>query len=398
MPYSRRRYPLAIVIDPTQLDRLVSDVMPTVVEARRTIHANPELSGEEFATTDYLVSTLRAHGLDPRVRTPKTGLIQDLGPGGRGVAFRADIDALPIAEPEGLVFRSARPGVMHACGHDAHTAIGLGATLAMAKLELPSRVRFIFQPAEETFPGGAYELVREGVLDGMRSLIAFHVDPGLETGSIGLKAGPVTSSADRFYITLEGPGGHTARPHATVDLIYAAAQVIAQLPAMLDRLLDARSPVAVVFGQVHGGTADNVIPTVVELSGTLRTADRELWDEIPALAEQIVHNAVAPLGAKVLVHYQRGIPPVVNDPEVIRRVEIALRSIMDADAIVPTHVSMGAEDLARYLEVIPGALLRLGCKVPGLKVDLHSTGFAIDEACLEVGVRAAVAATLELAS
>jgi len=382
------------VIDPTQLDDLVSAVMPVVVEVRRKLHANPELSGAEFQTTEYLTELLRSNGLEPRSRTPKTGLIVDLGPPSPGVAFRADIDALPIQEPEGLSFRSTNPGVMHACGHDAHTAIGVGIALAMSKVVLGSRVRIIFQPAEETFPGGAYELMREGVLDGIRTLIAFHADPSLEPGLLGLRSGAITSSADRFFITLEGPGGHTARPHATVDLVYAAGQVITNLPAVLDRLVDARAPVALVFGQVHGGTADNVIPTNVELSGTVRTADRDLWDELPAMVERIVTETIAPLGAKAIVHYQRGIPPVVNSASVVERIETVLA--LGVDAVVPTNVSMGAEDLARYLDSIPGALIRLGCRAGDRRVDLHSASFMLDERCLETGVRAGIASLIEL--
>lgn len=384
------------MIDPTQLDDLVSAVMPVVVEVRRKLHANPELSGVEFQTTEYLTELLRSNGLEPRSRTPKTGLIVDLGPPSPGVAFRADIDALPIQEPEGLSFRSTNPGVMHACGHDAHTAIGVGIALAMREVAPSSLVRIIFQPAEETFPGGAYELMREGVLDGIRTLIAFHADPSLDPGLLGLRSGAITSSADRFFITLEGPGGHTARPHATVDLVYAAGQVITNLPAVLDRLVDARAPVALVFGQVHGGTADNVIPTTVELSGTVRTADRDLWDELPAMVERIVTETIAPLGAKAIVHYQRGIPPVVNSPSVVKRLGSVLTAALGVDTVVPTNVSMGAEDLARYLESVPGALIRLGCRAGDRRVDLHSASFMLDERCLETGVRAGIASLIEL--
>jgi amidohydrolase len=255
----------------------------------------------------------------------------------------------------------------------------------------------VFQPAEETFPGGAYDLVREGLVTGVDSIVAFHVDPGLESGLVGLKSGPITSSADRFYVTLEGPGGHTARPHQTVDLVHAAGLVITQVPALLSRMVDARAPLAMVFGRVQAGMADNVIPTVAELSGTLRTADRAVWEEAPAMVESLVRDVVAPLGAKVTVHYQRGIPPVVNQPEVMQRLEMAVTSVLGPEVVTDSHVSMGAEDFARYLDVAPGGLMRLGCRRPGAPVvDLHSAEFTLDEVCLETGVAAAVAAVLKL--
>jgi amidohydrolase len=386
------------MIDPIRLDHLVADVMPDVVDLRRTLHAHPELSSEEYRTTEILSERLRAHGAIPRPRTPKTGLSVDLGHGGPLVAFRADLDALPIQEPAGLSFASQVPGVMHACGHDAHTAIGYGVARLLGEIqsELPGRARVIFQPAEETFPGGAYDLVREGVMDGVGSIIAFHVDPGLPTGQIGFKPGAITSSADRFYITLEGPGGHTARPHQSVDLIYAAGMVVTQVPALLDRLIDARSPLAVVFGRLQAGTADNVIPTMAELSGTLRTADRGVWEQVPAMLEQLVRDIVAPLGAKVVFHYQRGIPPVLNDPGIVQTLERTVTRHLGMDAVTGTFVSMGAEDFARYLDEAPGALMRLGCQDGTARVDLHSANFRLDEHCLEIGVRAAVVGLLAL--
>ncbi len=386
------------MIDAARIDEVVADLLPTVVEVRRAIHQHPELSGEEYHTTELVAERLREHGLMPRVRTPKPGVIVDVGTAGRLACFRSDLDALPILEPPGLTFASQQPGVMHACGHDAHTAIGLGLALAMKRLALHGRFRFLFQPAEETFPGGAFELVKEGAVDGVDAIMAFHVDPSLDTGRIGLKVGAITSSADRFYITLDGPGGHTARPHATVDIIHAAGQVVTQLPAMLDRMVDARSPLALVFGRIHGGTADNVIPTSVDLSGTVRAADRQLWEEVPSLVERLIHQIVEPFGAKALVHYQRGLPPVVNDARIVQRMEHTVSGLLGDDAVATTHLSMGAEDYSRYLEEVPGALLRLGCRSEdGPTTDLHASNFHLDEACLGVGMKVGIAALAELA-
>lgn len=386
------------MIDTSRLDSLVAAVLPDVVEVRRAIHAHPELSGEEYHTTALLVDRLRAAGLSPWLRTPKTGLTVDIGSGPTTVAFRADLDALPIEEPAGLEFASAVSGVMHACGHDAHAAIALGVALVLARMELPCRARIIFQPAEETFPGGAFDLCREGAIDGVDSILAFHVDPSLEVGYVGFREGAITASADRFYITLEGPGGHTARPHKTVDMVYAAGKLAIDLPALLDRRLDARAPMALVFGRIQAGTADNVIPTSADLSGTVRVADPAVREQIPPLLESLVHQIVEPLGAKAEIHYQRGIPPVMNDPDVLEVLRIATAAALGDHRARPTYLSMGAEDFARYLEDVPGCLLRLGCQTPGEFTDLHSSGFVLDEACLAVGVRVAVEGILALST
>ncbi len=389
-------YPLIPMIDTSRLDSLVASVLPTVTRVRRAIHTDPELSGEEFATTELLTTALREAGLSPRLRTPKTGLVTDVGEGPNLVAFRADLDALPIQEPPGFAHASRRPGVMHACGHDAHAAIALGVAIVLARMELPGRVRVIFQPAEETFPGGAFDLCREGVLDGVSKIFAFHVDPGLTTGKVGLRNGAITASADRFYVTLEGPGGHTARPHQTVDMVYAASKIAVDLPGLLDRKLDARAPMALVFGRIQAGTADNVIPTSAELSGTVRVADPVVREQIPPILERLIHQIVEPLGAKAIVHYQRGIPPVMNDPDVLAVIQRAAEDSLGMDHVTRTHLSMGAEDFARYLDEVPGCLVRLGCAPPEGSSDLHSAGFTLDEGCLEVGVRVAVESILAL--
>lgn len=386
------------MISPEELRGLVAEVLPSVVELRRAIHRNPELSFQEFATTDRVASLLRDRGLEPKVRPEGTGFTVEVGKGARLIGFRADLDALPIEEPADNPHASQTPGAMHACGHDAHTAIGAGIALILARLPVPGRVRFIFQPGEELFPGGALTLVREGAARGLSSIIAFHVDPTLAPGVVGLRTGPITGSADRFRIRLEGPGGHTARPHRTADLIYAAGRIVTELPALLDRMIDPRRPLTIVFGQIHGGTTDNVIPTTVDLGGTVRTLDRLLWDEIPFLLETLSEQIVAPTGAKVTVEHQRGIPPVVNDPGIV---DVARRAVADhlgAEAVAATDTSMGAEDFSRYLEEVPGALLRLGSAPAQGVCDLHSSSFVFEESALEVGLLAGSATLVRLLS
>lgn len=376
---------------------LAAKIAPQAIELRRAIHRRPELGREETATTARVASTLRTAGIVPWVRQAGTGLTADIGTKGSLVAFRADLDALPIFEQTGLPYASEVPGLMHACGHDAHTAIGVGIALALQELgHLPGRVRFIFQPAEELFPGGADEMLREGAIEGVDAIIAMHVDPTLPVGQLGFKTGAITSSSDRFLITVDGPGGHTARPHESVDTIFAAGQVITQLPALLDRLVDARTPLSLVFGRVQGGNVGNVIPTSVELTGTCRLLDREAWERMPKLVERLVQDIVAPLGADATVHYEVGIPPVVNDQFVVAEAEFAVSRILGTQAVAETHASLGAEDFSYFVQEIPGALFRLGTQLPDRRTDLHSAWFDIDEAAIEVGIIAGVASLLRL--
>lgn len=368
---------------------VVTSVLPTVVDVRRAIHRRPELSKHEFATTDLIATHLAAARLTPRLRTPKTGLTVDVGTDGPLVVFRADLDALPITEPAGLAFTSETSGVMHACGHDAHTAITLGLALAWAEVGAGRRVRFLFQPSEEVFPGGADELVVEGAVAGAQAVIAFHVDPHLRTGFVGVKPGAITSSADRFSIVLEGPGGHTARPHETVDVIHAAGHVIANLSGIVSRLLDARAPLAITFGQVHGGAADNVIPTSVRLSGTARTPDHDVWERVPELIRGVAADLAAPFGAKIDIRYNRGLPPVSNDAALVARLTPAIERALGPETVTSTYTSMGGEDFALYLTEAPGVLFRLGCAAnPAETNDLHSASFMLDERALEVGLHA----------
>ncbi len=377
----------------------VGAVLPLVTKIRRHFHSHPELSYNEVETTRLIASTLSEAGLEPRLRTPRTGLIVEIGDregAEKVVGFRADLDALPIQEPEGLEYRSLTSGVMHACGHDFHAAIGTGLALLAARLGL--KARFIFQPAEEAYPGGGEEMVGEGAADGLSSIIAFHCDPTLEIGRVGMRPGPITASADRFFITLEGPGGHTARPHRTVDLVYAAGLLATQLPGHLDRLTDARLPKSVVFGRISGGTAVNVIPSSLEMSGTCRTLDRGVWEEIPGLLERLVHEIVAPAGPKVLFSYQRGIPPVINDDQVVAVCMRAVTELLGPEAVAEAPTSMGAEDFSQFTQAVPGALIRLGVKGDQKMMDIHSSTFRADEGCIETGLLAGMASLIALSA
>lgn len=366
------------------------------VALRRAIHRRPELGHHEFETSKAVAAHFEDIGLDAEIRSTGVGVVVDVGREGPVVAFRADLDALPVLEASGVPFASEIPGVMHACGHDAHTAIAAGLARAMARLDLPGRIRFLFQPAEESVPGGAVEMVEEGRVSDVSSIIAFHVDPSIPSGTIGLRSGPITGAADRLRVRLSGPGGHTSRPHKTVDLIHAAGRLVVDLPQLVSRRTDPRDPIAIVFGMIGGGTAENVIPTSVDVSGTVRMFDPDLWRGMPPLVKRLVAEIVAPLDATAEVEYERGAPPVSNDRAVIATVERAATAVLGPDGILPTGQSLGAEDFAWFLEDVPGALIRLGAAPMGRKVDLHAADFDLDETAIPTGMMVAGAALLAL--
>jgi amidohydrolase len=266
---------------PAWLDSWLAEHAADVVGWRREIHSFPELGRVERRTTDLVARHLTAAGLNPRVLSGGVGLTCDIGFGESCVALRADLDALPMQEDTELPFASTVNGVMHACGHDVHAAMLLGAGMALAAApSLPGRVRLIFQPAEEVQPGGAIDVVADGGLIGVDRIFALHCDPRLEVGKLGTRVGAITSACDVLEIRLTSPGGHTARPHLTADLVEALGLLITQLPLLLSRQVDPRSGTVLVWGAVHAGEAANAIPQHGVLRGTLRTADHATWGEL----------------------------------------------------------------------------------------------------------------------
>ncbi|MDP9091510.1 MAG: amidohydrolase [Actinomycetota bacterium] len=360
-----------------------------IVAIRRDLHAHPELAFAEKRTTEVILGRLAAMGLSPRTLPTGTGVICELGAGeGPTVALRADIDALPISDLKDVPYRSTLDGVCHGCGHDAHTAILIGAAGQLAQRELPGRIRLIFQPAEETLPGGSLSVVESGALKDVVQIFALHCDPRLETGQVGLRVGPITAACDQVDIGLSGPGGHTARPHLTVDLVYALGQLATQLPGMLSRHVDPRAAMSLVWGAIEAGRATNAIPMAGRLRGTLRILDRDAWDSAEPLVRTLVEQIVAPSGARAVTTYIRGVPPVDNDAHAVAVQRGAIVAALGDQALARTEQSMGGEDFAWYLESVPGALARLGVRRPGAAAfDLHQGTFDIDEAALDVGVR-----------
>ena len=363
-----------------------------LVAWRRHLHRHPELGRQEYTTTQFIADRLVEAGLNPKILPGGTGLTCDFGPDhAPRIALRADIDALPMAERTDLAFSSAVPGVAHACGHDAHTAMLLGAATALASVpELPVAVRLLFQPAEELMPGGALDAIAAGALTGVSRIFALHCDPHLAVGSVAITAGPITSAADFVEITLHSPGGHTSRPHLTADLVYGIGTLITGLPGVLSRRIDPRHSTVMVWGAANAGSAPNAIPQTGTLAGTVRTASREAWLEMESLVREAVSGLLAPLGIDHSLNYHRGVPPVVNEERSTQIMTHAIEAV-GPEVLADTRQSGGGEDFSWYLEDVPGAMARLGVwSGSGPHLDLHQPTFDIDERALAVGVRVLV--------
>ncbi|MFF4798287.1 M20 family metallopeptidase [Streptomyces sp. NPDC001351] len=388
------------VLDGTLPEALYAEL----VAFRRDLHMHPELGNQEFRTTAAIKERLEAAGLRPRVLATGTGLVCDIGEwdGGRPMlGMRADIDGLPIPDTKSeCPYRSTVPDRAHACGHDVHTTVVLGTGLVLAELhkqgKLPRPVRLVFQPAEEVLPGGAADAIDCGVLEGVGRMIAVHCDPRVDAGRIGLRQGAITSACDRLEVALDGPGGHTARPHLTTDLVTAAARVAIDVPALVGRRMDSRSGLAVTWGRIESGHAPNVIPQHAELSGTVRCLDLEAWRQAPDLVVAAIDEVANLHGAKSEINYVRGVPPVVNDADVTDLLRDAMTARRGAQSIEDTEQSLGGEDFSWYLEHVPGSMARLGVRTPGERTvrDLHQGDFDADESAITVGVELFTAAAL----
>jgi amidohydrolase len=370
------------------VDDWVTANHPQLVATRRHLHAHPEIGYAEFETTSFLEERLRHHGLTPRRLPTGTGLVVDVGSGGPVVVLRADIDALALADLKDVPYASTRDGLAHACGHDVHTTVVLGVAMALASMDgLPGTVRCVFQPAEETVPGGATEVVASGVLDGASRAFALHCDPSIPAGKVGLRTGAITAACDRMDVTLLGPGGHTARPQLTVDLVDALGRLITDLPGLLSRQVDPRAGMSLVWGAVQAGVAANAIPQRGQLRGTVRVLDREAWRDAEGLMRSLVERVAATTGAEVDVDYIRGVPPVVNDPRAVALLRAAALETVGHDQVVLSPQSMGGEDFGWFADVMPIALARLGTHGGGAPLDLHRGTFDVDERAIGVGVR-----------
>jgi amidohydrolase len=381
-----------------------------LIAIRRDIHAHPEVGHHEHRTTALIVDHLEQAGLIAKVLPVGTGAYCDVLPGGFDdssglVGLRADIDALTIPDGKTVDYASKNPGVCHACGHDVHTAILLGVGIVLARLRdldmLPRGVRLIFQPAEESSPGGALDAIEGGVLHDLTEIYALHCDPRTDVGEIALKVGPITSAVDQVNIAVSGAGGHTSRPQLTQDIIGALGALATMTQLLLSRRIDPRSGVSLMWGSLHAGSVANAIPRTGEIVGTLRALDAEGWHLAKQLIPELAAEIVRPFGVEVDVAVTDGVPPAVNHARGVRRLSRAAEEMLGPDSVTMTEQSLGGEDFSWMLQQVPGALGRLGVRTPGeICPDIHQPTFVVDERCIPVGLKvlADVATTFERAA
>ena len=383
--------PVAIA---TEVDRLFG----RLVELRRDLHAHPEVGNSEHRTTQLIVDTLAEAGLNAKVLDTGTGAMCDLlpddyDPASGMVGLRADIDGLPIQDGKNVAYRSLFDGCCHACGHDVHTTVVLGAGMVLSHLreagQLQRGVRLIFQPAEELSPGGAVDAIACGVIDGLSEVYAVHCDPRTDAGQLALKVGAITSAVDRVLVTVRGPGGHTSRPQLSGDLIGALGAVATTAQLVLSRRVDPRSGVSLMWGKIAAGSVANAIPGVGTMEGTLRALDERGWDLAFQLIPELITQIVSPFGVEVDVDVTKGVPPAVNHAIGVDNFSRAARTMLGSTGLTITEQSLGGEDFAWMLKQVPGAMARLGVRPPGQPraPDIHQPTFDVDERCIGVGVK-----------
>jgi amidohydrolase len=389
------------------LEAFIASHEAELIAFRRDLHAHPEVGYAEHRTTRRIALRLAAAGLRPVILPKGTGLIVDIGGSDRDhetaprpvIALRADIDALAMADEKSVPYRSTIPNVCHACGHDVHTTILLGAGLFLAEQAaqglLPGRVRLIFQPAEEV-PGGALDVLAAGGITSVGRIFALHCDPRIDVGKIGIRNGPITAACDRISVRVTGPGGHTARPHLTADLVYALGKIVTELPAALSRRVDPRSSLSLVWGRISAGTAANAIPDDGIVEGTIRCLDDDAWHSAPDLLRELIDSVAGAYGVFAEMTYSRNVPPTVNDPMSSAMFAAAAEQTLGPGAVVSTPQSLGGEDFAWYLESVPGSYARLGVRTPGSAqdLDIHQPTFDVDERAIGVGVHVMAATAI----
>ena len=375
------------------MHRLSVAMVEKMTWLRRRIHERPELSNREHQTQKLVAEHLESAGISGVQTIAGTGLVVDINGSvpGKTLVLRADMDALPIQEDRpDLAYASKVDGVMHACGHDAHTAILIGATLALNELkdELQGTVRCIFQPAEEAEPLGGREVVRSGAVDGVDAALALHVDPALEAGTIGIREGALLAGGIEFSLTISGRNAHAARPHQGVDTIYVAAAIVQRLQSIASRRVDPLEPFVLTVGKIHGGTAKNIIAEQTVIEGTARVLSEKLREQVPAMIAETAESIARSHGATVKLELTPGEPVLENDIEVITLIREAARAVTDDSRVVELRVgSMGSEDFAFYTQAVPGAMFRLGIRGPGdtNPSPLHHPRLNVDESALAVG-------------
>jgi amidohydrolase len=377
----------------THIKDLAAKLSPRLIEIRRHLHSHPELSGQEYQTAAFVAGVLSSNGLHVEEGVGKTGVIGELhgnGDDNRILAIRGDMDALPIEERTGLDFTSKTKGIMHACGHDIHTTVGLGTAMILAELkdELPGKVRFLFQPAEEIAQGASW-MVKDGAMNEVSAILGLHVFPSIPAGTVGLRYGALTAAADDLEIIIIGESGHGARPHEAIDGIWIASQVITTLQQAISRTQNPLRPVVLSIGQINGGRAPNIIADKVELRGTVRSLHPETRANLPQWIENIVASVCDSYGAKYQVNYRQGVPSVQNDYALTQLLQSAAEEAWGCDRVqVLPEPSLGAEDFSVYLDYAPGTMFRLGVgfKDKANNYPLHHPLFEVDESAIFTGV------------
>lgn len=375
------------------LNDLIKEIRAEVIGWRRHLHRNPELSFKEQHTAQFVYDTLQSFGGLELSRPTKTSVMARLigNQPGRTLALRADMDALPITEENSFEFASQNPGVMHACGHDGHTAMLLGTAKILSRFRdrINGEIRFLFQHAEEFPPGGAEEMVQAGVLDGVGMIIGAHLWSSLEVGKIGIIHGPAMAAGDLFTITVRGKGGHAAAPHESIDSIVIASQVISNLQHVVSRNTDPLQTLVLSVTKFQGGTAFNIIPGSVEICGTVRYFTPALREKVSTLMERIVKGITEAHGASYEFHYDYGYRAVINDEEVTRLVEESVTETFEEGVVEHMTPIMGAEDFSAFQQKVPGSFIFIGAgnKEKGIIFPHHHPRFTIDEDALPIGVR-----------
>lgn len=378
--------------------KIVNELLPALIAIRRQIHRYPELAFQENRTAALIANTLLNLGLATNTGIAHTGVVGVLpGTGSSVVAIRADMDALPLQEQSDSPHASTIPQVMHACGHDGHVAIALGAAMVLRQLApLPGSVKFIFQPAEEG-PGGALPMVQAGVLENpaVNMLLGFHLTNSLPTGQVGVHYHQACAATDEINITILGQGGHGAHPHTAVDAVVAAAAVVTALQTVVSRQVNPLEAAVVTIGTIHGGTANNIIADQVTLWGTVRTLSPQVQHAMPGLIERLVAGVTAGHGASYRFTYKQGYPVLVTDPAVTALAEQAAGRIVGENNVLRLPPSMGGEDFAYFAQRVPATFLRIGSGSPKHTLPGHHPRFDFDEQALRTGVCVLVQAVLD---
>jgi len=368
-----------------------------LIEWRRDFHMHPEIGFELHRTSKIVADELEKMGYRVKRGVGKTGVVAEIGEGGKLVAIRADMDALPILEQNETEYVSQNPGAMHACGHDSHTAMALGAALLLSKENLSGRVRFLFQPCEETTDeeglSGAQRMAAEGAMDGVDYIIAQHVDPMKPVGTIAINAGPNSGGVDNWYATILGKGGHGAHPNKTIDPYYLMSHVIIALNAIVSRRINPFEPAVVSIGTVQGGFTENVIPESVRMTGTLRYTDESVHQLIREEMKR-AFELVKALGGTYELKFEYGGPPMINDKFVSDFIEKTGKDLLGAENVHEIEKTLGAEDFGEFLKLAPGAMYTLGTQKEGHEEYLlHHPKFDLDERALPIGTAVLVETT-----